>query len=417
MKHMWTFIDKSIIFWSVIFKITKSSIQKQYNFSPSLPLSFSPSQLLLSLSLFLTACPEPPEDIDCGPHQIEVNGECECEEGYHWNEDKTRCIMDTTSHNFVWEIDTLGEYGSYLKDVAIIDENNVWIVGNIETDSMEYNAAHWDGSEWEILRIQPEPYLFGQYTAVYGFSNNNVWFGSSIIVKWNGSSFIPYGSNEGYPGGFYISSIWGTSSSNLYFVGDNGSIFYYDGVNFERMESGTDIQLRDIHGTPDGEHVFAVGWNDSGESIALELKNSQWQELYSGNSYYPNPESLYGRISCVSVFEETAYFATTVGLLKYNYDTDGFVLTAQDQSMFYQYHFVDIHVQYPNDIILFSRVFSTLHFNGSTWFEDNRYSIVQDTWAKGGDFRNNYVTMVGYCCGGNHAIIARGLKLWECGTK
>ncbi len=33
--------------------------------------------------------------------------------------------MDTTSHNFVWEFDTLGDYGSYLNDVAIIDENNI----------------------------------------------------------------------------------------------------------------------------------------------------------------------------------------------------------------------------------------------------------------------------------------------------
>jgi len=49
--------------------------------------------------------------------------------------------LPTTSHDFVWEIDTLGNYGSYLKDVWIVDENNIWVVGNIETDSGEYNAA------------------------------------------------------------------------------------------------------------------------------------------------------------------------------------------------------------------------------------------------------------------------------------
>jgi len=54
--------------------------------------------------------------------------------------------MDTTSHNFIWEIDTLGIGGSYLNDVAIIDENNIWVVGNIETDTATYNAAHWDGN-------------------------------------------------------------------------------------------------------------------------------------------------------------------------------------------------------------------------------------------------------------------------------
>ncbi|MDA3871728.1 MAG: hypothetical protein PF551_05180 [Candidatus Marinimicrobia bacterium] len=41
----------------------------------------------------------------------------------------TAITMDTTSHNFTWTIDTLGIYGSSLRDVAIIDENNIWVVG------------------------------------------------------------------------------------------------------------------------------------------------------------------------------------------------------------------------------------------------------------------------------------------------
>ncbi len=32
---------------------------------------------------------------------------------------------DTTSHNFSWTIDTIGTRNSYLKDVAIIDENDI----------------------------------------------------------------------------------------------------------------------------------------------------------------------------------------------------------------------------------------------------------------------------------------------------
>ena len=108
------------------------------------------SFFLLFLFFFLiTACPDPPETTYCGNHQIEVNGNCVCAEGYYWNEDQTKCLMDTTSHNFIWEIDTLGIGGSYLNDVAIIDENNIWVVGNIETDTATYNAAHWDGNECE----------------------------------------------------------------------------------------------------------------------------------------------------------------------------------------------------------------------------------------------------------------------------
>ena len=40
--------------------------------------------------------------------------------------------QDTTSHNFTWETWTFGEHSSsVLNDVAIIDENNIWAVGEI----------------------------------------------------------------------------------------------------------------------------------------------------------------------------------------------------------------------------------------------------------------------------------------------
>ncbi len=73
--------------------------------------------------------------------------------------------MDTTSHDFTWEIYTFGDKGnSVLYDVALIDENNIWAVGEIYTkdtytyDSLgnwiePYNAVHWDGTKWELKRI------------------------------------------------------------------------------------------------------------------------------------------------------------------------------------------------------------------------------------------------------------------------
>src|SRR5690606_19447892 len=68
--------------------------------------------------------------------------------------------MDTTSHNFTFETWTFGDIGSsVLFDVAIISEDNIWCVGeiNIADTSVNgyttYNAVHWDGSEWQLKRI------------------------------------------------------------------------------------------------------------------------------------------------------------------------------------------------------------------------------------------------------------------------
>ncbi len=66
--------------------------------------------------------------------------------------------MDTTSHNFTWQTFTFGDrnYGSStLYDVAIIDENNIWAVGEIylldtlgQPDLSPYNKIHCDGNRF-----------------------------------------------------------------------------------------------------------------------------------------------------------------------------------------------------------------------------------------------------------------------------
>lgn len=69
--------------------------------------------------------------------------------------------MDTTSHAFTWEKFEFGEYSSsFIRDVDIIDSNNIWAVGEIymndslgSPDFTPYNAVHWDGEEWEVKRI------------------------------------------------------------------------------------------------------------------------------------------------------------------------------------------------------------------------------------------------------------------------
>jgi len=131
--------------------------------------------------------------------------------------------LDTTSHDFVWEIDTLGDYGSYLNDVAIINENDIWAVGYLEVSEYDsagnrhqafYNAAHWDGDNWKLLKIQPPNFLFGPINAVKAFlfsSDSVIWFASSIGIRWDGESFIGYGVANGWPYGVgYIHSIWGS---------------------------------------------------------------------------------------------------------------------------------------------------------------------------------------------------------------
>ncbi|MHB2149321.1 glucosyl transferase [Calditrichota bacterium LG25] len=162
----------------------------------------------------------------------------------------TATTMDTTSHNFEWQTFEFGGEGgsSSFYDVAIIDENDIWAVGEIYTANDKYNAAHWDGEKWELKKIDWDG-VVSRLTCVFAFSSNDVWFGVTNLIHWNGSKFeknINPVLNQ-----FYyktVNKIWGTSSSDLYVVGNSGLIAHYDGQQWQRIESGTDLRLLDIFG-------------------------------------------------------------------------------------------------------------------------------------------------------------------------
>ena len=71
---------------------------------------------------------------------------------------------DTTSHSFTWQTFEFGDDGaspSSLKDVAIINDSDIWAVGSVylndstgQPDYNAYNAIHWDGNKWNIKRLK-----------------------------------------------------------------------------------------------------------------------------------------------------------------------------------------------------------------------------------------------------------------------
>jgi len=136
--------------------------------------------------------------------------------------------LPTTSHNFAWQTFTFGEHSSStLYDVVIINENNIWAVGEIymkdslgNLDPHAYNAVHWDGSKWEVKRI----YYYGACSAVEYPPLKAIWaFSDSNIVITNGGSIgwfdgkrvkLDCGVNPLLTGA--INKMWGTGSNDLY---------------------------------------------------------------------------------------------------------------------------------------------------------------------------------------------------------
>ncbi len=174
--------------------------------------------------------------------------------------------MDTTSHNFSFQTWTFGGQAGTctLYDVAIIDENNIWAVGEIylldtlgQPDPDRYNLAVWNGNNWEIKRVpyyyQGQPF-YHPIRSVFAFGANDIWFCGNGLIHWDGNQYNPVAVPNWGP--YWMNEIWGTSDNDLYVVGDNGHIAHYQNGIWSSIESGTEGNLSDIWGTPNPNGGF-----------------------------------------------------------------------------------------------------------------------------------------------------------------
>ncbi len=157
--------------------------------------------------------------------------------------------LDTTGHEFDVTIDTLGDAASALYDVAVINDSLAYAVGEIyyrdstgQFNTDPFNFLTWNGKSWTLQ--QSATYV--QLRAVFAFSSTDVWVGSSAPYHWDGTRW--HGYNVAGVFGGYIKKFWGTSSSNLYMVGTNGSIAHFDGVIWHNLSSRITGTIQDISG-------------------------------------------------------------------------------------------------------------------------------------------------------------------------
>jgi len=323
---------------------------------------------------------------------------------------------DTTSHEFTWEIDTFGSQMSFLLDVAIVDENDIWAVGTIAIDPPYFvRNAHWDGEEWNFFDV-----ISGaEKITVFAFAHDDIWMTSSLPMHFDGNEWHVFTPNDdGYPtGAGWLISIWGSSSENMYFGGSYGYIIHYDGETFTALDSPTNdtpIDIERISGSVDGEHVFAIGKGivDSElHSIILTIENGQIDTLYNNIGVTPtegNMGALYD--DGLDVFGDIAYFSTSAGIWKYNFITGDSTVLLEGESQYLGTE--GIEVQSHNDISIFFSRSKFLHYNGVEWVQDNTVmnELPFQNICYGMDFKDNMIISVGGVNAGAQAYAARGYR-------
>jgi len=304
----------------------------------------------------------------------------------------TFTTLDTTSHNFSWQTFEFGQHSSStLYDVAIINENNIWAVGEIYLNdslgqSIRYNAVHWDGSDWGLKRI----YYYGAcsavtyppLTAIWAFDGNNIVVTNGGSIGWfNGSTInLDCRVNPLLTGA--INKIWGSGSNDLYAVGGAGNIAHYKNGSWTKIESGTTTNINDAWGIfengkstiycpvssvfnpPQDKKILKIT-SDKVDSISWEkdkIVYSCWTK--NKNFLYVGGEGVF--VNKFGTWEQITLPPITTNSIRGN----------------------DI-----NDVFAVGSMGTIFHFNGISWQVISSYTQKENYRV---DFKNNVVAICGY---------------------
>jgi hypothetical protein len=297
--------------------------------------------------------------------------------------------LDTTSHDFVWTIDTIGAVGSFhtdLYDVTIVNEHEVWIGGIIFTgqDSagnyIRHNLLRWNGFKFDAFDVKFRFSLTLEYqvaaNSIFNFGSSNIVVGAGpSVMHGNGTEWTSFLGlyDEGNPNqwrGDVSNGMWGTSLSNLYGVGKGGSIVRWNGNSWTRMPVNTTVDLKDIAGTPDGENMWACGSNPYvvSPSTLQRYKNGQWQTVWEGDPLPYRFDSISGHLMGLMIPNKNkALVLSRYGV----YEISAIANTTIRRNSFAPKQFPGFPWSMggngENDLFVVGSQSMIAHYNGNTW--------------------------------------------------
>ena len=316
--------------------------------------------------------------------------------------------VGTTSHNFTWQKFTFGgAETSSLFDVAIIDENNIWAVGEIymndslgNPDPNPYNAIHWNGLSWELKMIKTNACGGVDYLpikAIFAFSSDDILFAhiDGSISYFNGIDFTNDCSLIIQLNGS-VNKIWGISKNNFYVVSDNGFIAHYQSGSWTKIESGSTLTINDVWGNVENNitTVLAAASNQ-GTTDQKKLIRIQGSKIDTLN--WSPQRTLYtvwfNNLNTIYAGGDGLYFKT-----QNSWETNNALQT---------YFSFRVRGTATNNVITAGGFGFAAHFNGANWKVLDDVALVSGNYY-GLDFKGNITALVG--SNGSSAIITIGRR-------
>ena len=168
-----------------------------------------------------------------------------------------------------------------LYDVWSCSSGHVFVVGDVWVEDGDSGSTiyHYDGN-WRLMRFEDDP--VASLDGVWGSSDSDVFAvgDNGTILHYNGTTWsrMSSGTNQ------YLFGVWGSSATDVFAVGDNGTILHYNGTTWSLMFSDPNKYLFGVWGSSDTD-VFAVGL----DGTILHYNGTTWIPMSSGTD-----ESLEG---------------------------------------------------------------------------------------------------------------------------
>lgn len=317
---------------------------------------------------------------------------------------------DTTSHNFIWSLDTLGAEGSVVNDVAVISENDIWAVGRFYKESYNaedpYNVVHWNGLDWSLIKV---PFIIGEpptprpheLRAIKSFSSNEIIVtDGGDLSKYNGTSWQQVNIPSEVKVGSYT-RIWGESSSKLYFGGTNGSLTYWDGVKFTKLETGTNLPIQDMEGVGDSLYLTASNYG-SGQTPSKLFKIQVGQESVKELSQ----SGLQGNLKAIWILQN----------YKWKLISSGYGLFEKSDTSWKSYNLLNTSLWAvldfegsENNLWAVGGHYLKLHYNGKSWKNLTNEVPILDSGNFGRvSMKGNIVVIIGYS--GSVSYLVKGIQ-------
>jgi hypothetical protein len=294
--------------------------------------------------------------------------------------------VDSTSHNFVWELDTLGIWQSTATSAWFQDVNNIWAAGYFTlSNTTGSNIAHWDGTSWKFFEDVWDLTLFD----IFGFSSTNIWavgfwHSGARICHWDGTKW----KEDKLTHIKRLNAIWGAKPNSIYAVGVGGTIAHYNGTSWNSIDSGTEISLTNIWGTSDND-IYAVGGDDSkGIGVLLHYDGIKWNKIYERFNQPGIPSGYTGAVWG----SNNEYYLTSAGGQFVGSDTSWTAIAPPVEFT----RMESIHGSSKNNFFIVGHFGSIIHWDGTSWYKYPEFyrkpegDLLKDVW-----YSKNNVVVVG----------------------